>query len=156
MRSSFTDGFGAFTCLQAAVGEEYRRFTDDRIFVVDNPTQLPCDGPADCMYERLTGGAGEYITVRPKGAASSSDMGVTPTGGYQPTEAAATRSFKDVAVETAAMVLMTGGAMAAGYGLGSKRPGVAALGALAVVLGAGTRLAVLIPFLQRLTLTRVV
>src|SRR5512139_1124829 len=116
---------------------EYRRFSDDRIFVVENETQLPCDGPGDCTYERLSDGS--YVTVRPQGAAATAELPQEPKP-YVAPALVQQRAAKDVLIEASALGLMGAGAVAFGYGLGKPSGGWAVLGTLLVFAGAGLRL----------------
>jgi hypothetical protein len=126
--------------------QQYRRITDDQMFVADDPTQLPCAGPESCSFEPLPQG-GSYLTVYPKGAAAQSTT-QSPSP-YVPTQVVATRSFKDVLIEALALGMMGGGAVAFGYGLAKPKVWVTIGGLLLVVAGAGLRLSVLVPWLTR-------
>lgn len=126
---------------------EYRRFTDDKIFVVETETQLPCEGPGDCSYEKLSDGS--YVTVRPQGASSSSELPAAPAP-YVAPSLVKQRAAKDVLIEASALGLMGAGAVAFGYGLGKPSGVWAVAGTLLVFAGAGLRLSVLIPFLKRI------
>ena len=126
---------------------QYRRFEDDKMFVVDREDQLPCNGPGDCTYENLE--TGDYVTVRPKGAAASAEPPTAPKP-YVAPALVRQRAAKDVLVEASALGLMGAGAVAFGYGLGKPSGGWAVIGTLLVFAGAGLRLSVLIPFLQRI------
>jgi hypothetical protein len=128
-------------------GTQYRRFGDDKMFVVDREDQLECPGPEDCSYENLE--TGDYVTVRPKGAAATAELPTAPKPYVAPT-LVQQRAAKDVLIEATALGLMGAGAVAFGYGLGKPSGGWAVAGTLLVFAGAGLRLSVLIPFLKRI------
>ena len=126
---------------------QYRRISDDQMFYATEVSQLPCDGTAPCSFEKLPGG--ETITVYPKGYVGTSQT-TLPVFNPQKVEIAATRAFKDVALEALALAIMGAGAVAFGYGLGAKKTAYAVGGPIAVVVGAGLRIGFLAPVLTKL------
>jgi hypothetical protein len=140
MRSTFADQtLGVAT-------EQYRRVSDNKIFVVENRNQLPCQGSGECVYEYLA--TGEHVSVTPSG--------LTPAPGgeaYTPTAEAKSRALGDVALEAGSLLLMGGGCLAAGYAIGKRQPVTGLAGAMAVLLGAGLRVAILWPWIRRLGAT---